>query len=192
VATLRGRALLAANPEAVSLAPALLTFGLLSLLLAALTLRRQRGPELLAVASVGQVGVVAFAFGLGTEAATAAGVLHLTMLTLVRAAVVLRPGFVVGLLALAGLPPFGLFGSLFLIVTETTRRAPWLAVPLVLGLAGCAWALVGRAAPHWRQPAAPGVAARVAWLLVGLSAIVGLAMPGPAGAWFGGIARALR
>ena len=39
-----------------------------------------------------------------------------------------------GIVAVAGLPPFGLFASEFLIATETVRRIPWLALPLGLGL----------------------------------------------------------
>src|SRR6202035_477064 len=41
---------------------------------------------------------------------------------------------VVGVFAIAGLPPLGIFTSEFLVVSSTFARAPWLAVPLVLGL----------------------------------------------------------
>ena len=36
--------------------------------------------------------------------------------------------------AIAGLPPLGIFMSEFLIVSSTFAREPWLAVPLVFGL----------------------------------------------------------
>ena len=49
-------------------------------------------------------------------------------------------GHNVGVVAIAGLPPLGIFTSEFLLVTSTFARAPWLAVILVLGL------LVGLAA----------------------------------------------
>ncbi len=41
---------------------------------------------------------------------------------------------VVGVVAIAGLPPFGIFMSEFLVVTSTFARQPLLAVPLVFGL----------------------------------------------------------
>jgi hydrogenase-4 component F len=36
--------------------------------------------------------------------------------------------------AIAGLPPLGIFMSEFLVVTSTFARAPWLAIVLVLGI----------------------------------------------------------
>jgi hydrogenase-4 component F len=41
---------------------------------------------------------------------------------------------VVSCVAIAGLPPFGVFTSEFLLVTSTFARAPWLAILLVIGL----------------------------------------------------------
>jgi formate hydrogenlyase subunit 3/multisubunit Na+/H+ antiporter MnhD subunit len=41
---------------------------------------------------------------------------------------------VVGVMAIGGLPPFGIFTSEFLVVTSTFARSPWLAVPLVFGI----------------------------------------------------------
>ena len=41
---------------------------------------------------------------------------------------------VLGVAAIAGLPPFGIFMSEFLLVTSTFARQPWLAVPLVGGI----------------------------------------------------------
>jgi hydrogenase-4 component F len=43
-------------------------------------------------------------------------------------------GLVAGVVAIAGLPPLGLFMSEFLIVTSVFGRHPLLAIPLVLGL----------------------------------------------------------
>ena len=49
-----------------------------------------------------------------------------------------HPGLAIGLgagvLAIAGLPPFGVFVSEFLIVTTTFQRAPLLAVVAALGI----------------------------------------------------------
>ncbi len=224
VALLRARSLVASNQDAVAPGPALLTLGLLSLLLAALTLRRQGGGRrFLAVAGLGQIGVVASAFGLGSGAATFAGLLHLTMLTLTRAALIQLGGraeqlrgragldgllaghrglaltLAAGLVALAGLPPFGLFTSLFLVVMETVRDAPILAVPLVVGLAACAWALGGRIVALCRHapspdvgPAPPPGALLPAWLHLAVVAALGLAMPQPVVDWLATIAQALR
>ena len=41
---------------------------------------------------------------------------------------------VLGVVAIAGLPPFGIFMSEFLVVSSTFARAPLLAIPLVFGL----------------------------------------------------------
>ncbi len=41
---------------------------------------------------------------------------------------------VLGVVAIAGMPPFGIFTSEFLVVTSTFARQPILAAPLVLGL----------------------------------------------------------
>src|SRR2546430_12126857 len=41
---------------------------------------------------------------------------------------------VLGVVAIAGLPPFGIFTSEFLLVTSTFARSPWLAILLVAGL----------------------------------------------------------
>jgi hydrogenase-4 component F len=41
---------------------------------------------------------------------------------------------VLGVVAIAGLPPSGIFMSEFLMVSSTFARAPLLAIPLVLGL----------------------------------------------------------
>ena len=107
-------------------------------------------------------------------------------------------------MALAGVPPFGLFTSAFLIVMQTTRQAPLLAVPLGLGLAAGAWALAGRvvslcaaapepeAAPAPLPIAPPPVALLPAWLHLAVVLLLGLAMPGAAVEWLARIAEALR
>ncbi|TGQ77208.1 hydrogenase 4 subunit F, partial [Mesorhizobium sp. M8A.F.Ca.ET.208.01.1.1] len=41
---------------------------------------------------------------------------------------------VIGVVAIAGLPPLGIFMSEFLVVSSTFARHPWLAIPLVFGL----------------------------------------------------------
>ena len=210
VPLLRTRALLAANAQAMPPGPPLLALGLLALLLAAFSLARQRDPRRrLALAAIGQSGVAAFAFGLGSTAADFAGLLHLTLLTLARTAVL--PGrdrmqrragrltVAAGTAALAALPPFGLFASTFLIVSETARRAPWLLPPLGLGLLAVGWALATElaarpcaAAANRREWWRDLLVLAPAWLALALVLLLGLAMPGPVVTWFAGAARVLQ
>jgi len=105
----------------------------------------------------------------------------------------------VGLLALAGLPPFGLFTSGFLVTMETVRQMPLLAIPLGLGLAASAWALAARmvalcrhAPTPDRAAAPPPIALLPAWLLLLVALVLGLAMPGAAVDWFSKIAETMR
>jgi hydrogenase-4 component F len=42
--------------------------------------------------------------------------------------------FLVGTVALAGFPPFGIFTSEFLLFTATMKSYPWLVIPLLFGL----------------------------------------------------------
>jgi hydrogenase-4 component F len=107
------------------------------------------------------MGIIAFAFGMGGPLANFAGLLHMTMHSLTKSAIffsvghiaqvkgtqkmteiggltethpVLGWGLVVGVMAIAGLPPFGIFMSEFLLVTSTFARQPMLAILLVLGI----------------------------------------------------------
>jgi hydrogenase-4 component F len=57
---------------------------------------------------------------------------------------VLAWGFAIGVVAIAGLPPMGVFTSEFLVVSSTFARSPWLAILLVLGLLLAFGALVLR------------------------------------------------
>ena len=57
-------------------------------------------------------------------------------------------GLVIGVFAIAGLPPFGMFMSEFLVVSSTFARAPWLAIPLVGGLLVAFGALLAAAPRH--------------------------------------------
>jgi len=90
-----------------------------------------------------------------------AGLLHMTMHSLTKSAIffavghiaqvkgtqkladiggltvtnpVLGFGLLVGVVAIVGLPPLGIFMSEFLVVSSTFARAPWLAAVLVLGI----------------------------------------------------------
>ena len=65
-----------------------MALGLLSLLLAAFSLWRRRDVKrFFAFSTIEQSGVAAFAFGLGGPAAMFAGLLHMTLHTLTKAAI---------------------------------------------------------------------------------------------------------
>jgi hydrogenase-4 component F len=206
VPILRTRALLASNAAAVAPGAPMIALGLASVLFAGFALWRQRTLlRCIAFAAIAQTGVAIFAFGLGGKAAHFAGLMHLTLLALAASAAVhgsawlsqngaagaRTPGPLTraaGLLALAGLPPFGLFASLFLIFAEAVRQAPLLAVPLGVGVAvsgvGLAWRIAARAKPGGLR----GMALAPIWLHFTLVLLAGLAMPGAVVAWFAAIA----
>jgi hydrogenase-4 component F len=153
----------------------LMGFGLLSVVLAALSLWRQRDiKRLFAYSSIEHMGIVAFAFGMGGPVANFAALLHMTVhsltksaiffavghaaqkagsqiMTDIRGLVTLSPtigwGLLLGSLAILGMPPFGVFASEFLILTTAMREQPW-ATPILLGALGVAFAAIfGRVQP---------------------------------------------
>ena len=161
-AVLRFKLLLAANPAAIAPGPLMATMGLASLVFAGFMLYRRRDMKrMFAYSSIEHMGIITFAFGMGGPLANFAGLLHMTMHSLTKSAIffavghiaqakgtqkladirgltVTHPllgwGLVVGVAAIAGLPPLGIFMSEFLIVSSTFAREPLLALPLVAGL----------------------------------------------------------
>jgi hydrogenase-4 component F len=161
-AVLRFKLLLAANPGAIAPGPLMVGMGLTSVLFAAFMLYRRRDiKRLFGYSSIENMGIIAFAFGMGGPLANFAGLLHMTMHSLTKSAIFfavghiaqvkgtqkiadisgltethtwLGWGLVLGVVALAGLPPLGIFMSEFLVVSSTFAREPLLAVALVLGL----------------------------------------------------------
>ena len=161
-AVLRFKMLLAANPGAVAPGPLMITMGLVSLIFAAFMLYRRRDiKRLFAYSSIEHMGIIAFAFGMGGPLANFAGLLHMTMHSLTKSAIFFNVGhisqvkgtqaiadirgltvthpvlgwtFAASVMAIAGLPPFGIFTSEFLMVSSTFARQPLLAIPLVFGL----------------------------------------------------------
>src|SRR2546423_6224396 len=192
-ALLRFKMLLAANPAAIAPGPLMVTLGLASLIFAAFMLYRRRDiKRMFAYSSIEHMGIIVFAFGMGGALANFAGLLHMVMHSLTKSAIfyavghiaqgkgtqrmadmggltetnpVLGWGLVLGVVAIAGLPPLGIFMSEFLIVSSTFAREPWLAVPLVFGLLVGFGALILRlnqvAFGEPRGPSAPAEASFV-------------------------------
>ena len=191
VLILRMRHPLAANPHAIDPGPPIMALGLATLLIATLSLTGQRDARrLFALSTTAQCGVALFAIGLGGPGAAFAGLLHITLTLLsgsALAACVARPAsptLAASLIAMAALPPFGLFASTVLTLSETLRLHPWLALPLGTGIALTTWSLIASliasltaTAPTRRLPLIP------AWIALALSALLGFAMPQPIAAW---------
>ena len=171
-AVLRFKLLLDANANAIAPGPLMATLGLTSLIFAAFMLYRRRDiKRLFAFSSIEHMGIIVFAFGIGGPLANFAGLLHMTMHSLTKSAIFFTVGhitqakgtqkiadiggltethpmlgwlLVAGVLAIAGLPPFGVFMSEFLLVSSTFARQPVLAVAVVAGLLIAFAALLAR------------------------------------------------
>jgi hydrogenase-4 component F len=141
----------------------LMGFGLISVLLAAFFLWRQRDiKRLFAYSSIEHMGIVTFAFGMGGPVAIFAALLHMTVHSLTKSAIFFAAGhaaqksgsqlierihgladtspaigwgLMLGALAILGMPPFGVFASEFLILTTAMKQQPWATPILLLALA---------------------------------------------------------
>ena len=109
---------------------------------------------------------------------------------------VLGWGLIAGVAAIAGLPPFGVFTSEFLVISSTFAREPVLAILLVFGLLVSFGALFLRltsvAFGEPRGPAGPVTASYVPMFAhLALVLIAGIWLPGPLVAWFQHVAALL-
>jgi hydrogenase-4 component F len=98
--------------------------------------------------------------------------------------------------AIAGMPPLGIFMSEFLVVSSTFARQPLLAVPLVFGLIVGFGALMLRLTQvAFGEPSggmAPVEASYVPlYSHLALVVCAGIYLPGPLVAWFQNVARLL-
>ncbi len=144
-------------------------FGLLTVTVAAFFLSRQKDVKrMFSYSSIEHMGLTTFAFGMGGPVANFAGVLHMTVHSLVKSAIFFTVGhatqkagtqvmseirglikvnptvgwgLMLGVMAILGMPPFGVFASEFLILTTAMREQPWAAPFLFLGL-GVAFASI--------------------------------------------------
>jgi hydrogenase-4 component F len=223
-ALLRFKMLLAANPNALAPGPLMISMGLLSLLFAAFMLYRRRDiKRLFAYSSIEHMGIVTFAFGMGGPLANFAGLLHMCLHSLTKSGIffavgdisqvkgtqkitdmggltstnpVLGWGLVLGVVAIAGLPPLGIFTSEFLVVSSTFARQPLLALPLVVGLLVAIGALflqvnhIAFGKPRGVNHRAKGSYAPM-FAHLGLVLAAGIYLPPQLVAWFEAVARLL-
>ena len=152
-AILRFKMFMTLNVAAIAPGPLMVTVGLVSVLFAAFMLYRRRDiKRLFAYSSIEHMGIIVFAFGMGGPLANFAGLLQMTMHSLTKSGIFFTVGhiaqvkgtqriseirglteshpvlgwsLVLGVIAIAGLPPLGIFMSEFLIVSSTfARRSP--------------------------------------------------------------------
>src|SRR5512143_1248796 len=195
----------------------LMGFGLLSILVAAFSLLRQKDiKRMFSYSSIENMGIATFAFGIGGPIATFGALLHMLVHSLTKSAIFFTVGhasqmhgtqemdrirglirgnpvvgwaFILGVMALVGMPPFGMFASEFLILTATIKDAPLLTPLVLLGL-GVAFAAVFRKVqpmvaglvPSWQTPLK---AAHVPVVLhMAIVLVLGLYLPRFLSDWF--------
>jgi hydrogenase-4 component F len=224
-AVLRFKLLLDGNSGAIAPGPLMAILGLISLVFAAFMLYRRRDiKRMFAYSSIEHMGLIAFAFGIGGPLANFAGLLHMIMHSLTKSAIFFTVGhisqvkgtqeiadirgltvthpmlgwaLVVGVFAIAGLPPFGMFMSEFLVVSSTFARAPWLAIPLVVGLLVAFGALLLRLhGMAFGKPSGDVAPIKASSLPIGahfgLVLMAGIWLPPSLVAWFQHVASLLR
>jgi hydrogenase-4 component F len=214
---LRFKLLMAANPEALAPGPLMVSMGLSSLVFAAFMLYRRRDiKRFFAYSSIEHMGIATFAFGMGGPLANFGGLLHMTMHSLTKSAIffavghvaqakgtqriaeirgltashpVLGWGLLLGVVAIAGMPPLGLFMSEFLVISSTFARQPILAIPLVAGLLiafGALFLRLGELAFGEPQGTSARVHASYVPLFAHMALVLtaGVYLPGPMVVWF--------
>ena len=223
-ALLRFKIILAGNAAALAPGPLMIALGLASVVFAAFMLYRRRDiKRLFAYSSIEHMGIIVFTFGIAGPIGNFAGLLQMTLHSLTKSAIFFAVGhiaqvkgsqrladiggltgthpllgwaLVAGVAAIAGLPPFGIFMSEFLVLTSAFGRAPILAAILGFGLLVAFGALLMRlnslafGAP--RGPVGP-VEASTLPLLAHLAFVLlaGFYVPPPVVAWFEHVARML-
>jgi hydrogenase-4 component F len=223
-ALLRFKMIMAANPKTLDVGLIMMALGLISLVFAAFMLYRRRDiKRLFAYSSIEHMGIMTFAFGIGGPLANFAGLLHMTMHSLTKSAIffavghvaqvkgtqrladirglsvthpTLAVGLALGVVAIAGLPPFGVFTSEFMLVSSSFPRQPWLAVILVFGLIVAFGALVWRLQDMlFGEPVGPAGRVKASYIpmFVHLAIVLaaGIWLPEPVVRWFQAVAAQL-
>ncbi len=223
-ALLRFKMLMAAAPGAIAPGPLMIALGLVSLIFAGFMLYRRRDiKRLFAYSSIEHMGIIVFAFGMAGPLGNFAGLLQMAMHSLTKSAIFFSVGhvaqvkgtqriaemggltethpllgwaLVAGVVAIAGLPPFGVFTSEFLVVSSSFARQPVLAVLLVAGLLVSFGALLLRVTGiAFGTPRGPVEAVRASYIPIfahlALVLIAGVWLPGPLVIWFQHVAALL-
>jgi hydrogenase-4 component F len=224
-AVLRFKTIMSANPLALAPGNLMILLGLVSVVFAAFMLyKRDDIKRMFAYSSIEHMGIVCFAFGIGGPLANFAGLLHMVMHSLTKSAIffavghiaqvkgtqrmadirgltashpLLGWGLVLGVVAIVGLPPTGVFMSEFLILTSTFAREPALAIVLGAGLLIALGALLYRlnglafGEPHGSQALARASFVPM-FTHLSLVLVAGIFLPVPLVAWFQHVAGLLR
>jgi hydrogenase-4 component F len=186
--------------------------------------RRRDIKRMFAYSSIEHMGIIVFAFGMGGPLGNFAGLLQMTMHSLTKSAIFFSVGhiaqvkgtqkiaeirglttshpvlgwtLVAGVVAITGLPPFGVFMSEFLVLTSAFARQPVLAVIAAFGLLlgfGALLLRVGGIA--FGAPLGPATPVRASYVPIfvhlGLVLVAGLYLPGAMVAWFQNVAVLLK
>ena len=223
-ALLRFKMVLAANPATLDVGAIMVTLGVVSLVFAAFMLYRRRDiKRLFAYSSIEHMGIAVCAFGIGGPLANFAGLMQMTAHSLTKSAIffavghiaqvkgtqriadmgglsvthpVLAAGFALGVIAIAGLPPFAVFTSEFTLLSSTFARMPVLAILLMLGILLSFGALLLRLHDivfgDPKGPTGPVQASYVPLFLhLGLVFLMGIWLPDPLVRWFRSVAALL-
>lgn len=192
-------------------------FGILSILVASFSILRQKDVKrMFAYSSIEHMGIATFAFGLGGPIATFGALLHMLVHSLTKSSIFFTVGhaaqihgtqemdkirglikgnplvgwgLILGVMAIVGMPPFGVFTSEFLILTATIKDAPIFTPFLLIGL-GVAFAALLRRAQQMVSGSVPPShkhlkAANIPVILhMVLVLILGIYMPDFLNQWF--------
>src|SRR5262249_54088788 len=221
---LRFKMVLAGNAAAIDVGTIMVGLGLVSLVFASFMLYRRRDiKRLFAYSSIEHMGIATFAFGMGGPLANFAGLLHMTMHSLIKSGIFFAVGHIAqikgtqriaaisgisvthpvlavlfssGVVAIAGLPPFGMFTSEFMLVSSAFARQPALSIVLVAGLLIAFGALILRLQDIvFGEPTGEAQTAQAsyipAYVHLSLVLIAGLWLPEPIVQWFRGVAALL-
>ena len=192
-------------------------FGLLSILVAAFSLLRQKDiKRMFAYSSIEHMGIATFAFGLGGPIATLGGLMHMLTHSLTKSSIFFTVGhatqmhgtqeinkitglirgnplvgwgLMFGVMAIAGMPPFGIFASEFLILTAAIKEVPLLTPLFLLGLGVAFAALFRRVQPMVSGPVPANqqqlIVSNIPMILhMALVLIIGIYMPDFLAEWF--------
>lgn len=199
-------------------------FGLLSVVVATFFISRQKDVKrMFSYSSIEHMGLITFAFGMGGPVANFAGLLHMTVHSLIKSAIFFAVGhatqkagtqvmseirglikvnppigwgLILGVMAILGMPPFGVFASEFLILTTAMREHPWAVPFLFVSLAVAFGSMMIRVLPmvfgetSLKALAHPPALVPV-FVHLGLGLVLGLYIPPYLNAWYVQAARML-